>query len=124
MQLFTALNVQCVTSCLLIYHGVEFHVLVNQMFWHCKLIAHIPLCFYSLIIYIILSLLLLSAYHAGLNDKLRSSVLDNWISSKIQVVVATVAFGYDCIYKLNLCFLFFFLLGVWVRGIHLFAPSS
>ncbi|ONH97553.1 hypothetical protein PRUPE_7G196400 [Prunus persica] len=34
-----------------------------------------------------------AAYHAGLNDKLRSSVLDNWISSKIQVVVATVAFG-------------------------------
>jgi len=35
------------------------------------------------------------AYHAGLNNKLRSSVLDDWISSKIQVVVATVAFGYD-----------------------------
>ncbi|XP_060674815.1 ATP-dependent DNA helicase Q-like 3 [Ziziphus jujuba] len=35
-----------------------------------------------------------AAYHAGLNDKLRSSVLENWISSKIQVVVATVAFGY------------------------------
>lgn len=34
-----------------------------------------------------------SAYHAGLNNKLRTSVLDNWISSKIQVVVATVAFG-------------------------------
>ncbi|KAL2532700.1 ATP-dependent DNA helicase Q-like 3 [Abeliophyllum distichum] len=34
-----------------------------------------------------------SAYHAGLNSKLRSSVLDDWISSKIQVVVATVAFG-------------------------------
>lgn len=33
------------------------------------------------------------AYHAGLNNKLRSSVLDDWISSKIQVVVATVAFG-------------------------------
>ncbi|KAK6151923.1 hypothetical protein DH2020_014558 [Rehmannia glutinosa] len=31
---------------------------------------------------------------AGLNSKLRSSVLDNWISSKTQVVVATVAFGY------------------------------
>lgn len=46
--------------------------------------------------------MLLSAYHAGLNDKLRSSVLDNWISSKIQVVVATVAFGYDCIYNLNI----------------------
>ena len=35
-----------------------------------------------------------SAYHAGLNKKVRTSVLDNWISSKIQVVVATVAFGY------------------------------
>ncbi|XP_020549636.1 ATP-dependent DNA helicase Q-like 3 isoform X1 [Sesamum indicum] len=34
-----------------------------------------------------------AAYHAGLNSKLRSSVLDNWISSKTQVVVATVAFG-------------------------------
>ena len=38
-----------------------------------------------------------SAYHAGLNNKVRTSVLDNWISSKIQVVVATVAFGYDCL---------------------------
>ncbi|XVF59862.1 hypothetical protein PTKIN_Ptkin07bG0309800 [Pterospermum kingtungense] len=36
-----------------------------------------------------------AAYHAGLNNKLRSTVLDDWISSKIQVVVATVAFGYD-----------------------------
>ncbi|XP_077236388.1 DEAD/DEAH box RNA helicase family protein [Tasmannia lanceolata] len=35
-----------------------------------------------------------AAYHAGLNNKLRSSVLDDWISSKIKVVVATVAFGY------------------------------
>ncbi|KAL5716190.1 DNA helicase [Ranunculus cassubicifolius] len=34
-----------------------------------------------------------AAYHAGLNNKLRSSVLDDWLSSKIQVVVATVAFG-------------------------------
>ncbi|XP_010261815.1 PREDICTED: ATP-dependent DNA helicase Q-like 3 isoform X2 [Nelumbo nucifera] len=34
-----------------------------------------------------------AAYHAGLNSKLRSSVLDDWISSRIQVVVATVAFG-------------------------------
>ncbi|KAK6237253.1 hypothetical protein QUC31_002722 [Theobroma cacao] len=36
-----------------------------------------------------------AAYHAGLNNKSRSSVLDDWSSSKIQVVVATVAFGYD-----------------------------
>ncbi|XP_051114353.1 ATP-dependent DNA helicase Q-like 3 [Andrographis paniculata] len=35
-----------------------------------------------------------AAYHAGLNSKLRTSVLDNWISSKTQVIVATVAFGY------------------------------
>ncbi|KAL4329143.1 hypothetical protein HN51_036138 [Arachis hypogaea] len=35
-----------------------------------------------------------AAYHAGLNKKMRTSVLDEWISSKIQVVVATVAFGY------------------------------
>ncbi|XP_058206539.1 ATP-dependent DNA helicase Q-like 3 [Rhododendron vialii] len=34
-----------------------------------------------------------AAYHAGLNNKLRSSVLDDWISCKKQVVVATVAFG-------------------------------
>lgn len=34
-----------------------------------------------------------AAYHAGQNDKLRSSILDDWLSSKIQVVVATVAFG-------------------------------
>ncbi|KAF2312473.1 hypothetical protein GH714_034797 [Hevea brasiliensis] len=34
-----------------------------------------------------------AAYHAGLNNKLRSSVLDDWMSAKIQVVVATVAFG-------------------------------
>ncbi|XP_075079611.1 ATP-dependent DNA helicase Q-like 3 [Nicotiana tabacum] len=36
-----------------------------------------------------------AAYHAGLNSKMRSSVLDDWISSKTQVVVATVAFGKD-----------------------------
>lgn len=34
-----------------------------------------------------------AAYHAGLNSKLRSCVLDDWISSKTQVIVATVAFG-------------------------------
>lgn len=36
-----------------------------------------------------------AAYHAGLNNKVRTSVLDGWISSRIQVVVATVAFGYN-----------------------------
>ncbi|GJW23572.1 ATP-dependent DNA helicase Q-like 3 isoform X1 [Tanacetum coccineum] len=30
-----------------------------------------------------------TAYHAGLNNKLRTSVLDDWISAKTQVVVAT-----------------------------------
>ncbi|XP_038889797.1 ATP-dependent DNA helicase Q-like 3 isoform X2 [Benincasa hispida] len=34
-----------------------------------------------------------AAYHAGLKNELRKSVLEDWISSKIQVVVATVAFG-------------------------------
>nr|XP_004488080.1 ATP-dependent DNA helicase Q-like 3 [Cicer arietinum] len=34
-----------------------------------------------------------AAYHAGLNDKMRTSVLHDWISSNIKVVVATVAFG-------------------------------
>ncbi|KAA0061460.1 ATP-dependent DNA helicase Q-like 3 isoform X1 [Cucumis melo var. makuwa] len=36
-----------------------------------------------------------AAYHAGLKNELRKSVLEDWISSKIQVVVATVAFGYN-----------------------------
>nr|KAJ0191123.1 hypothetical protein LSAT_V11C800395110 [Lactuca sativa] len=31
-------------------------------------------------------------YHAGLNNKLWTSVLDDWISAKTQVVVATMAF--------------------------------
>uniref|UniRef100_A0A0A0LES3 ATP-dependent DNA helicase n=2 Tax=Cucumis sativus TaxID=3659 RepID=A0A0A0LES3_CUCSA len=34
-----------------------------------------------------------AAYHAGLKNELRKSVLEDWISSRIQVVVATVAFG-------------------------------
>lgn len=34
-----------------------------------------------------------AAYHAGLNSKLRTTVLDDWLSSRIQVVVATIAFG-------------------------------
>jgi hypothetical protein len=43
----------------------------------------------------------LSAYHAGLNSKVRSAVLDDWLSSRTQVVVATVAFGYS--FFLHLC---------------------
>ncbi|KAI3877808.1 hypothetical protein MKW92_013423, partial [Papaver armeniacum] len=35
-----------------------------------------------------------AAYHAGLNSEQRSTVLANWLTSKVQVVVATVAFGY------------------------------
>nr|XP_029119462.1 ATP-dependent DNA helicase Q-like 3 isoform X2 [Elaeis guineensis] len=34
-----------------------------------------------------------AAYHAGLNSKLRSAILDDWLSSRVQVIVATVAFG-------------------------------
>ncbi|XP_020090219.1 ATP-dependent DNA helicase Q-like 3 isoform X1 [Ananas comosus] len=34
-----------------------------------------------------------AAYHAGLNSKMRTTVLEDWLSSRIQVVVATVAFG-------------------------------
>jgi len=34
-----------------------------------------------------------AAYHAGLNSKMRSTVLDDWLSSKKQIIVATVAFG-------------------------------
>ncbi|KAG0467536.1 hypothetical protein HPP92_019116 [Vanilla planifolia] len=36
-----------------------------------------------------------AAYHAGLNSKMRSKVLDDWLSSRIHAVVATVAFGED-----------------------------
>lgn len=42
----------------------------------------------------------LLAYHAGLNNKTRTAVLDSWISYKVQVVVATVAFGYVVWYYL------------------------
>lgn len=48
---------------------------------------------YHLICANVSSFFFCQAYHAGLNDKLRTSVLENWLSSKIQVVVATVAFG-------------------------------
>jgi RecQ family ATP-dependent DNA helicase len=34
-----------------------------------------------------------SAYHAGLNDKLRSQTLTDWVAGKVDVVVATIAFG-------------------------------
>ncbi|KAE8695327.1 ATP-dependent DNA helicase Q-like 3 [Hibiscus syriacus] len=50
-----------------------------------------------------------AAYHAGLNNKLRSSVLDDWICSKIQVVVATVAFGksgHIFVFHVLVCFIF------------------
>ncbi|PKA49572.1 ATP-dependent DNA helicase Q-like 3 [Apostasia shenzhenica] len=41
-----------------------------------------------------------AAYHAGLNSKKRSAVLDDWLSSRMQVVVATVAFGYFSLCRL------------------------
>ncbi|XP_074556671.1 ATP-dependent DNA helicase Q-like 3 [Curcuma longa] len=37
--------------------------------------------------------ILSAVYHAGLSSELRTSVLGDWLSSKVQVVVATVAFG-------------------------------
>ncbi|CAN1226254.1 ATP-dependent DNA helicase Q-like 3 [Linum perenne] len=43
-----------------------------------------------------------AAYHAGLNNKLRSSVLDDWISSKTQVVIATVAFGQPYSFRMGI----------------------
>ncbi|KAI3997448.1 hypothetical protein MKX01_008055 [Papaver californicum] len=33
-----------------------------------------------------------AAYHAGLNSEEQSAILDNWLTSKVQVVVATMAF--------------------------------
>ncbi|KAG7540230.1 ATP-dependent DNA helicase RecQ zinc-binding domain [Arabidopsis thaliana x Arabidopsis arenosa] len=42
-----------------------------------------------------------SAYHAGLNSKLRSTVLDDWLSSKKQIIVATVAFGLLTVFLQN-----------------------
>lgn len=34
-----------------------------------------------------------AAYHAGLNDTIRSTTLTDWVSKKIDTVVATIAFG-------------------------------
>ena len=88
--LFTALNVQHAMNCLLIYQTRGFLVLVSC----CPLLSAIlELCHFTFAYVSCFSSP--PAYHAGLNDKLRSSVLENWISSKIQVVVATVAFGYE-----------------------------
>ncbi|CBI27790.3 unnamed protein product, partial [Vitis vinifera] len=46
-----------------------------------------------------------AAYHAGLNNKLRSSVLDDWISSKIQVVINS--WGFFFIFNFFLFFALF-----------------
>lgn len=94
VQLFTVLNVQRVMTCLLIYSEMAFPVQVN--------ICLGPSIVYDRFDITRSDVFSISAYHAGLNDKLRSSVLENWISCKIQVVVATVAFGYGFLYDLML----------------------
>lgn len=35
----------------------------------------------------------MSPYHANLDAEVRSKVHENWLSGKIQAVIATVAFG-------------------------------
>ncbi|CAA7035695.1 unnamed protein product [Microthlaspi erraticum] len=55
-----------------------------------------------------------AAYHAGLNSKMRSTVLDDWLSSTKQVIVATVAFGYESLCELPFSF------GFWFYYDHLF----
>lgn len=91
MPLFTALSVQHVMIFQLIYPKMPFPVLVIISFFFSlpfqvgsqqPSIEIVP-------IFLVATL----AYHAGLNNKLRTSVLDDWLSSKIQVVIATVAFG-------------------------------
>ncbi|KAI5445610.1 variant 5, ATP-dependent DNA helicase Q-like 3 [Lathyrus oleraceus] len=57
-----------------------------------------------------------AAYHAGLNNKMRTSVLDDWISSKTKVVVATVAFGY--VFPFNFCIFLQFMLALLVVDIY------
>ena len=86
VELFTVLNVQLVMTWLLIYQNMELLVQVT-------LVIVLPALFFGLPV-IRIDVAALSAYHAGLNSKLRSSILDDWISAKTQVVVATVAFGY------------------------------
>jgi len=88
-------------TCQVIYPKVAFHVLVLLHIFLPLLIDCLHLSVH--IVYFILGL---PAYHAGLNNKMRTSVLDDWISSKIKVVVATVAFGYVfsflCLYLMQL----------------------
>lgn len=40
------------------------------------------------------ALLLCAAYHAGLKDAERTRTLRDWVTGKIPVVAATIAFGY------------------------------
>lgn len=62
------------------------------------------------------NILVFPAYHAGLNNKMRTSVLDDWISSKTKVVVATVAFGY--VFPFNFCIFLQFMLALLVVDIY------
>ncbi|GER36184.1 ATP-dependent DNA helicase Q1 [Striga asiatica] len=61
---------------------------------------------------------------AGLNSKLRSSVLDDWISSKTQVVVATVAFGHVEVDKFSCGFPWVLLLSVMLIRIRMVCNGS
>ena len=36
---------------------------------------------------------ILQAYHAGLSDKERAKVQDDWMDGKVAVIVATISFG-------------------------------
>lgn len=89
VQLFIALSAQLVMIWQSTYLQKEFLVLVFELFSYLVLEVHPCRIFLNEFTF-----LPLSAYHAGLNSKVRSSVLDDWISSRTQVVVATVAFGY------------------------------
>lgn len=89
VELFTALSVLVVMNCLLIYQKMASLLLV--IYWNFIFPVFFLVIDWSK--YVSCFWWFFEAYHAGLNNKLRSSVLDDWISSKIQVVVATVAFG-------------------------------
>lgn len=121
VQLFTALNEQPAMTCLLIFPKMAFPVLVVK----CSFLLLFPrpgnFCSWQVSNNIIICSFFnpgaFSAYHAGLNNKLRSSVLDDWISSKIQVVVATVAFGYDWLHNSFLSLPSLFCVTSWIVSI-------
>lgn len=76
-------------------------------------------CSFNSLNYVYWLFMSFTAYHAGLNNKLRSSVLDKWILSKIHVVVATVAFGYILLFLA--CTLFFLICPFHIFETNIFA---